>query len=577
MKYAPFAFEPSLETIFVERRRPRTFVARSLVCLGAALAVGCGSSGGSDGGTITASSGSGLPTDVGSGSMTMTDEGEEATSSEVDSGDGPKLDAPMETTGTGVTETSGSGDPCGDAEEQESNQGCLFWAVDLPNAWVGTPSPDNHQYAVVVANTVPDASANVDVFIGTATTPVQSAVVASGDIYTFALPSMNIPERQNSYDGTAFRIESDVPVTAYQFNPLDNTTQVFSNDASLLFPVHAWGQEYTAITGDGIQLAESALDTPDNAGSYVTVVADEDNTTISFFATAPLYPGQTDNVVLNRGQVATIVSNATVSGQAGTPGLGNLSGTRVSADKPVAVFSGSVATIEPQPGQCCADHLEHQMLPISAWGTGYTAVPPAIPGNPTGTNPAAYRITGAFDGTSLQYNPSAPPGAPAMINAQETVRFQTNQPFTVTTTDTAKPFALTQFLLSNQAIFAGPPYQNGDPAMIALPAAAQFQETYIFLAPNGYAQQYVTIIAPDTASVSLDGNDVTAGNWTPVGTLDGVNFRSIRLPVNSGSHLIEADEPVGIVSIGYDTDVSYGYPGGSGLAIIATPPPPPTG
>ena len=45
----------------------------------------------------------------------------------------------------------------------------------------------------------------------------------------------------------------------------------------------------------------------------------------------------------------------------------------------------------------------------------------------------------------------------------------------------SKPFALTQFLLSNQAI--NPLGQPGDPAMIALPAAAQFETNYIFLVP----------------------------------------------------------------------------------------------
>lgn len=36
-------------------------------------------------------------------------------------------------------------------------------------------------------------------------------------------------------------------------------------------------------------------------------------------------------------------------------------------------------------------------------------------------------------------------------------------------------------------------------------------------------------------------------------------------------------EPCGIISVGYDTDVSYGYPGGSGLQSISVPPPPPAG
>lgn len=491
--------------------------------------------------------------------------------------DGPRLDS-MVTTGDDTAETTGgSGDPCMDAAEQQSNQGCEFWAVDLPNAWVGTPSPDNHQYAVVVANTVPDAEANVQVFVGNSTTAVQTAVVASGAIHTFQLPAMNIPERQNSYDGTAYRIESDVPVTAYQFNPLDNNTQVYSNDASLLFPTHSIGTEYTAISGDGIQLAESALGPSDNSGAFVSVVAQEDGTTVNFYPTATVYAGAIEAITINRGQVATLISNATISGQAGTAGLGNMSGTRVSATKPVAVFSGNVATIEPQPGACCADHLEHQMLPLAAWGTGYVTAPPPVPGAPVGSNRAAYRVTGAFDGTQLVYSPSTPAGAPTVIDAQQTVRFESDQPFTVTTADPDKPFALTQFLLSNQSIKPTAPYQAGDPAMIALPAAAQYQDQYIFLVPDGYANNYVTILASTTATVMLDGNDVSAGAWSTLGTLDGVQYRFIRLPVNTGSHAISADENIGIVSIGYDQDVSYGYPGGSGLAIISTPPPPPAG
>lgn len=484
-----------------------------------------------------------------------------------------KLDVQM-----GDTDNPGDGMPgntCEEAAMAESNQGCEFWAIDLPNAWAGingSPSPADQQFAVVVANTAADLPANVEVFVGNNDTSIDSAAVAAGDIHDFRLPALNQDPRANTYDGQAYRIESDVPITAYQFNPLDNTVQVFSNDASLLFPSHVLDTDYTAITGDSIMLTTDQDPGGANAGAFVSVVATEDGTTVDLFAAWGLYPGASSGVVLDRGQVFTAVSVGT---NPGATGDGNLSGTRVVADKPVGVFSGNVATIEPNPGQCCADHLEQQMLPLVAWGDSYAVVPPPSPLGGSVDNPAGYRITGSFDGTPLTYSPSAPPGAPATIDAGQTIRFQTAAPFTVTSGDPDRPFAVTQFLLSNQII--SPFGQAGDPAMISVPAVAQFQSTYIFLVPDGYASNFVTVIRQQGTSVSRDGVSVDAANWRPLGTLDGVDYEYAALSVPTGSHLIESDEPCGIISVGYDTDVSYGYPGGSGLRIISEPPPPPAG
>jgi len=246
----------------------------------------------------------------------------------------------------------------------------------------------------------------------------------------------------------------------------------------------------------------------------------------------------------------------------------------VLATKPVAVFSGNVATIEPNPGQCCADHLEHQMLPLVAWGISYNAAPPPSPAGAGTNNPAAYRVTGAFDGTPLKWTPSAPAGAPTVIGAGETVRFQTNLAFSVESTDPQKPFALTEFLLSNQAISGFG--QPGDPAMIALPAVDQYQKKYIFLVPDGYAANFVTVILPAGSSVMLDGGAVN-GQVKPAGVVDGVAWNYVHVALQPGSHTLEGADAFGIVSVGYSQDVSYGYPGGSGVASISQPPPPPQG
>ncbi|MBC8071296.1 MAG: IgGFc-binding protein [Deltaproteobacteria bacterium] len=503
--------------------------------------------------------------------------GSDESDGEVDDETGGKLDVASPGSMTGGDEGGPVDGSCEGAAMTESNQGCEFWAVDLPNAWAGSngsPAPQDQQFAVVIANNSADVAANVEVFVGNDDTPVATASVGIDEIYEFKLAALNQAPRANTYDGKAYRIESDVPITAYQFQPLDNTVQVFSNDASLLFPTHVLGVDYTAITGDAILLGTDQDPEGDNSGAFISVVATEDGTSVDLYPTWALYPGADKDVMLDRGEVFTAVSLGPLT-YPGVPGDGNLSGSRIAADKPVAVFSGNVATIDPNPGSCCADHLEHQMLPLVAWGHQYTAAPPPGPGGSAIDNPSGYRITGAYDGTSLSYSPSAPAGAPATIDAYQTVRFQTDQAFTVSSTDAAKPFALTQFLMSNQAI--APLGQPGDPAMIALPAAAQFETNYIFLVPDGYTVNYVTAMRQAGTDVLLDGVSVSAGLWKPLGTLGDVDYEYIHMEVPTGSHTISSDEPAGIVSVGYSTDVSYGYPGGSGVKTISEPPPPPAG
>ncbi len=534
-------------------------------------------------------SGTGAPTTIGD---TLTDDDGDAGDGFDDDDAGPRLDA-MIGDGDGDGDGGGddgnpSGDPCGDAAKAKSNQGCEFWAVDLPNVWEGSsgsPAPADMQFAVVVANTA-DAPAQVEIYRGhEGGQLVDSNTVPVDGTMEFRLPALNIDPRADTNDGEAYLIRSDLPITAYQFNPLDNTTQVFSNDASLLLPSHVLANDYAAVTGDGLSLSTNSG--VDNSGAFVSVVGTEDGTVVELFPTRPTYAGGGARTInLDRGQVYTMISNDTASG---TAGQGNLSGTRVAADKPVAVFSGNVAAIEPFPapptGGCCADHIEHQMPPLVAWGQAYVAAPVPAPNLVTtsGSDETAYRITGGYDDTTLEYTPSAPPGAPTTIGAYQTATFRTNLAFTVKSTDPDKTFALTQFVQSADVVRSGIPVEPtghpGDPAMIVLSAAAQFQDDYVFLVPMGYQYNYVTVYRPAGASVSLDGMNVTVANWRPIGAMNGVSWEFAHFPVQPGQHRVtgDVDGTLAIVSVGYSSAVSYGFPGGAGIDVISEPPPPPAG
>ena len=505
-------------------------------------------------GTATAGPG-GLPEYC----MLPEDGGADDTSDAGDTASGFKFD---------VGAPAGSSDfpvDCTEVEETLSNLGCLFWAVDLPNDYRGTPmSPPaaGQQFAVVVANASSLEAAQVDVFIAAEMDAVDTAMVPPGDIHVFSLDPLDIDPTMGTMDGQAYRIESSVPITAYQFNPLDNQVEVYSNDASLLLPEHALGGEYTAVTGDAILLSMSANDPdPVNAGAFVSVVGTEDDTEVEVEASSLLLAGPT-SATIDRGEVFTVVSDFTGANS------GNLSGSRITADRPVAVFSGNVATAVPASQQnCCADHIEHQMPPHEAWGTAYAAAPPPSP-IADADDTALYRITGAFDDTELRYCPERPEGAPETLQPGQTVVFMTDQAFTVEA-DPDKPFALTQFLLSFEALSSDQP---GDPAMIVMPSLGQLQRRYLFAVPGGYTQNHVTIVTRGTPVVSLDGEAIAEEDFVEIGVARGQMHYRVSASVGTGAHLVEADVPVGITVMGFDDAVSYGFPGGAGLRVIAIPP-----
>ena len=99
----------------------------------------------------------------------------------------------------------------------------------------------------------------------------------------------------------------------------------------------------------------------------------------------------------------------------------------------------------------------------------------------------------------------------------------------------------------------------GDPALIMIPPTEQFLSEYLFLTPNKYANDYVTIVSPQTATVTLDGTPLSTLSFT---NISGSAYKVARMSVTDGVHTISATAPVGVVVYGYDKDVSYGYTAG---------------
>jgi hypothetical protein len=476
---------------------------------------------------------------------------------------------------------------CADAAEALTSVGCEFWTVDMDN-WDDssgmTQSADPLDYAVVVSNPHQDQSAAVSLESGDGT------VIYSVDLAPLALEVIDVacasgclvPQAEVNIQGIGedkgFRLTSDVPVLAYQWNPYG--AEIFSTDASLLVPV-------TSLTGTYL-VASWPTVTPGTDMtilSQVTVVATEDGTQVTFIpkvaveaydGIGPLAAGSESAAFsLDAGDVMTIRSDAVG---------GDLTGTVVQANHTVAVFGGNSCAVAPDSAYCCCDHIEEQILPLEAWGTSTVLARP-LPrlGCTAAQDTALWRIIAGADGMTVTFDPPAPAPAGAsytFASQGDVLQFLTPDNHLATGTfdssSEAAPFFAYQVMTGALYVTCSAA-QEGDPYMLQSPPAGQFLDRYVFSTDNvfDFAFDQIIVVREAGVTVELDcKGELPAENFQPVGATGWeVGYVIIDNPANDtgcldGAHTLEASAPVGLSVVGSDYCQSYGYLGGVGVRSI---------
>lgn len=481
---------------------------------------------------------------------------------------------------------------CDKTTKEASYIGCEYWAVDLDNALdAGYYDAAGQPFAVVLSNTHDSLNADVSIM-----TREENSVrtVLSFSIKPHSVVIAYLPD--GCYDGgqscaeasavngtlitpSAYHIKSDLPITAAQFNPLNNV-QVFSNDASLLFPTTAIGKRYMVMAREQHYKLFSA---------FVTVVATEPGQTVVQFTSScamlagydkkggqipAMSKGQTQTFVLDQYDVLNLETS--LYGEDPT-------GSMVVADKNVAVFAGNEATSIPEtePVTCCADHIEHQQYPLGAWGRTYNAAKL----KPRNKERDMWRILARINGTRVTTTPNVfgnsimlPDGSVKEIingvlelDAGQWIDILTAESFNISA---SHPILVGQFMTGQDDPMdpvTNKPAQDetgnlsagiGDPAYLIGVPVEQYRKQYAFLAPAYYEEDYVSIVAPIGTTVVLDGRTIDQSEFTPFG--DGKFAVSYQL-IEDGSHELTASNPVGLFSYGIDQYVSYAYPAGLDL------------
>jgi hypothetical protein len=505
---------------------------------------------------------------------------------------------------------------CDDAATNRSYVGCEFWPTVTYN-----PVYTDFDFAVVLANGgTADAQINVTGPNGFA----QTATVAAGGLTPIILPwvaDLKGPEfsRVNTMDGRAnasvrvnagaYHVTSSVPVTAWQFNPLEyekplagisscgtsfGTMNCFStsNDASLLLPSTAMTGNYRVISRSAVFGGAAGQSFTSDAGGFA-VTATQDNTQVTLAFPAGCGAG-TFNPPMLGGCVAA--GTGVMAANGGTTAMytlntgdvieflgelatgdslehADLSGTVINANLPVQVISMNPISNVPD-SAVNADHLEEIVLPAEVIGNKYIVAPPT---SPSGAVKGGHmvRIYGNVDNTTLTYPAGQPAGAPMTINAGAFVELgPLTDPFEV---DGDQPFVVGSFMVggSLQAPLGDmcPAFPcRGDPAMTIEVTPAQFRESYTFLAPADYETNFADILVPDGASATLDGTMLGAPQ--EIGTSGWGIVRAKLDSANGGIHnLITTDaRGLGLQVMGFGHATSYQYPGGLNLKLISKPP-----
>ncbi|PCC69480.1 hypothetical protein SAMN02745121_06288 [Nannocystis exedens] len=427
---------------------------------------------------------------------------------------------------------------CELAEATPSTVGCSFFANRMDNYYA------EENDSVVVGNPHASKTATVRLFLAPTGQNVEvpqgaPVTIAPGKTHTFTLANPPIDKVSALRVGGAYRIDSDVPVVAYQHSPIGAQA---TNDASMLFPEHALQASYVVA---------SYRQTQEESPSYFNVIAIADGTTVTW--TPPVttsagagvpqvFAGQTGTVTMNRFDTLQVI--------APEPN-GDLSGTIVSADRPIWVVGAVECANVPSSDVSYCDHVEEQMLPLAYWGVEYVgAHAPA-----RSQEKHYWRVYGGEDGTTVTTDPPLP-GTPLALNRGEWKEL-------VVPTGTSvvfagdKPFLPVQYLESQDG-GAG----TGDPAMVQAIPVEQFLERYAFATGTGYAQHFAQIVRVQGGPAVFVDGAMVAGYYAIGG------YEVADWPIAEGAHLAESSEPFGIINYGYTEVTSYAYPGGTRLEVI---------
>ncbi len=348
-----------------------------------------------------------------------------------------------------------------------------------------------------------------------------------------ALPASVVLTSNETVEAKGVRVTAVNPVSVHAF------VEGFPfSEGFLAFPTARLGTEYVVMTR-----ANKEAHLP---GSLFVIVGTQDGTTVTITpaaAGATIAAGLPFDIKLNAGQTYQLVN----------PETGDMTGSRVSATRPVAVFGGHRCVNIPSGVGFCGN-LAEQIPDVTRLGTLFHAVP--FNARPD----YSLRILATQEGTSLRFDP--PSDGCATLNAGEScdvVLAGAVQVFS------SKPALVAQFM--HGALSGGP--SIGDPAMgMVTPQEQALTEMRFSVHPSHTpaAGPYLNIVTPTKAlgELKLDGTVVDPGKFAAIGSS---GYSGGAVPVAAGAHVLRGSARFTALVYEAARFTSYIYPAATGLGV----------
>lgn len=396
------------------------------------------------------------------------------------------------------------------------------------------------------------------------------------------------PRPADIFKSRAIYVKSDAPIICYGMNRFHQTS-----DGFLGLPISSLGKEYV-VASYADPVLHQDYQRFQWLTSYTSIVGAYDGTTVDFTFNGVgyipvrtheeadrIYPRQTMRVYLDRGDVWLIPAMGR---------LGDLTGSAVRANKPVAVISGSFCAHVPVDIATC-DFLIEQELPVNTWGNMYHIVPIA-----NRLKNSYVAVFSKEDNTMIYRNGVAWANLNTGMGRNFLLRRLSAElagpsAFTISS-DINKPIAVTQYNTGFQD-----DWEKSDPFQMIITPMEQYQTEIVFNTPGigdsyGFDENWINLVY--LANWGRVPNDLELGTvnngevtWQRVNSFspaqgyplytpprgDGKSYfgKQIYLSGGDGVYRLRANDPFAAYAYGNSAFDTYGFPTSVGLADLYIP------
>lgn len=360
----------------------------------------------------------------------------------------------------------------------------------------------------------------------------QNVTLGANGFFNLGIP-VSYAQGGTGIRNTGFQVVSPNPIGGYFINRAPNTT-----DMTYLLDQASLGTNYVVASQGGGY----------GEGSQAMIHATQNNTAVTFTPKG----GAPINVILQAGQTYKYAGGTT-----------NLTGSSVSADKPVAVFGGHECAQVPV-GTIACDVLLEQMIPNNKLSKTY-ALTASQGSNSAASLSDLVRVIATENATVIKVGGATV----ATLAAGDFYEFSLASDTGVTVTGSA-PVMVAQYLKGA----GGSGSSTTDPALALVPGSDAWIASYHLATPSGaqdFLVDYASIVlnTADLGSLVLNGAGVNTAGFT---LIPGTAYSRGNVTLPNGVFDMSASNPFLLMLGGGSLYDSYFTFGGSTFAPGVSPP-----